>query len=340
MNKKFLCRCLISLGLLLFFTFLPQIMPTSVSIARASDIEKEKNNEYRLNLRAITLVNGKSFTLKVYNLEKDAKVSFKSADPEIASVSDDGTFTAHKVGSTTITATVRRRGTSTPLLCEVTVGPPAFSVKLTQSRLILGVDQSFLLEAILKPMDTAELSKFSSRDSSIASVSSGGRVTAKKVGMTYVFAEIDYTNPDGSRKFSSCSVIVSNPEDVSSLNDYFSSRVELSMISETDLSQSLYEFFNSEEGVTPETALAEVQKAQNASSADASSRTDANTKKSTDTATNQPAAANTGEAASLSDAGSKVSLIESLDKHLDSKFNLSELKQKYEERLQAAITVQ
>ncbi len=72
MNKKFLCRCLISLGLLLFFTFLPQIMPTSVSIARASDIEKEKNNEYRLNLRAITLVNGKSFTLKVYNLEKDA----------------------------------------------------------------------------------------------------------------------------------------------------------------------------------------------------------------------------------------------------------------------------
>ena len=69
MKKKFLFKCIISLGLLLFFTFLPQIMPTPVSIARASEIEKEKNNEYRLNLRTITLVNGKSLPLEYITLK-------------------------------------------------------------------------------------------------------------------------------------------------------------------------------------------------------------------------------------------------------------------------------
>ena len=172
MKKKFLIKCLISLGLLLFFTFLPQIMPTNVSIARASEVEKEKNNEYRLNLRTITLVNGKSFTLRVYNLEKDA-VSFKSTDPEIASVNEEGTITANKVGSTTITATVRLGLNTSPLYCEVTVGPPAFSVKLTRTMIILEQDQVFQLEAVLKPTNTAELVKYSSFDSTIASVSSG-----------------------------------------------------------------------------------------------------------------------------------------------------------------------
>jgi hypothetical protein len=303
-------------------------MPTPVSIAQASEIEKEKNNEYRLNLRTITLVNGKSFALKVYNLEKDAKVSFKSANPEIASVSEDGTFTANKVGSTTITATVRRGTIPTPLTCEVTIGPPAFSVKMTRPMLILGLDQSFLLEAVMKPTNTAEMVKFSSFDPSIASVSSGGRVTAKKYGMTYVFAQIDATNQDGSRKFSSCTVIVSNPEDMSQLNDYFSLHTELSMISEAELSSVLFEFFNSVESTTLATSLisdaSEETKTQNVTKIDTNTlQSDGGTSDSSNTNTK-----------------SVLSLIESLDKHLNSKYDLAALKQKYEERFQIINEIQ
>lgn len=306
MKKKFLCKCLILLGLLLFFAFVPHIMPNSVSIVQASEIEKEKNNEYRLNLKTVTLVNGKSFTLKVYNLEEDAKVSFKSANPEIASVDENGTFTAHKVGTTTITATVRRGLNTTSLTCEVTIGPPAFSVKMTRSMVILGLDQSDLLEVIMKPSNTAELAKFSSFDPSIASVSSGGRITAKKLGMTYVFAEINATNQDGSRKFASCRVIVSKPEEVSLLKDYFSSRSELSLVSEAELSNALYEFFNRSEDTITESP-------------------------------NLPASDNTlqdnGETTSDTKESSELSLIEALDKYLNSKFDLAGLKQRYEESL-------
>lgn len=303
MNRKFLSKFIISLGLLLFFVFLPYIMPNSVSIVQASEIEKEKNNEYRLNLKTITLVNGKSFTLKVYHLEEDAKVTFKSADPEIASVDENGTFTAHKVGTTTITATVKRGTTTTSLTCEVTIGPPAFSVKMTRSMIILGLDQSDLLEVIMKPSNTAELAKFSSFDPSIASVSSGGRITAKKLGMTYVFAEIDATNPDGSRKFASCKVIVTKPEEVSLIKGYFSNHPELSFISENELSNALFEFFNSSKATT----------------------TDSSTSVSTDNLTN------TSQTDSQTGTESNHSIAEALDNYLNSKFDLAGLKKKYEE---------
>ncbi|CUH93497.1 Ig-like domain-containing protein [Herbinix luporum] len=290
MKKKFLCNCLILFGLLLFFTVMPQIIQSPLSVVRASEVEKEKNNEYRLNLKSITLVNGKSFTLKVYNLEDDAKVSFKSADPSIASVNENGTFKANKVGSTTITATVRRGSNSTSLTCDVKVGPPAFSVKMTRSIIILGQKQSALLEVIMKPSNTAELAKFSSFNSSIASVSSGGRVTAKRLGMTYIFAEIDAVNLDGSKKFASCSVIVTKPEEVTQLRKYFSNHLELSLISESDLSAALYEFFNSN---------------------------------------------NTTE----SNSGSESSIVDNLDKFLNLKFNLENLKKTYQERLQPVVEI-
>lgn len=320
MKKKFYIKCLFSFGLLLFFTFLPQIMPTQVSIARASEIEKEKNNDYRLNLRALTLPNGKSFTLRVFGLEEDAKVSFKSADSDIASIDEDGTLTANKSGSTTITATVRRGLITTPLICEVTTGPPAFSVKLTRSRIILEVEQSIQLEALVKPINTVELVKFYSPQSEIAAVTPGGRVKAIKPGVSIVEAKIDATNPDGNQKVSLCSVIIAKPEDVTPLYDYFALRPELKIIPETDLSNALSEIINEYylekvivNNPTSASASPGVQKTQNDTQTDTSDTT--NTQK-------------------------ELSLIETLDKQLNLKFNLIELKQKYDERYQRLTVTQ
>lgn len=344
MKKNFMLKCLISLGLLLFLTFMPHIMPASVHTAQASEIEKEKNSEARLNLKSITLATGKSFTLRVYNLDKDAKVSFKSANPEIASVNEDGTITGNKVGSTTVTATIRRGFNSASLTCDVTIGPPAFSVKLIHSRIIIGIDQSFLLEALIKPVNTVEAVKFSSKNPTIATVSTGGRVTARASGMTYVFAEIDATNQDGSRKFSSCSVIVTKPEEVDPLNEYFALHPELSMISEVELSNALFVFFNTLEAPTDntnsDTGSSEVQETQityNAMSADTSSETEkAAAATDADAVESEPGAKDNIESAEPSSAieQKELSLVEKLDNYLNSIFDLAQLKQKYEERLQ------
>jgi hypothetical protein len=243
--KKFLTsKCFIFLGLLLFLTLLIPLSSLSVKTASASEIGKEKSNDYRLNLKSITLVKGKSFTLKAYNLSDSAKVSFKSDDSEIASVSDDGTISANHVGVTVITAIIKDGNDSASLSCDVTVGPPAFSVKITRSRIFLGVDKTDLLRVILKPSNTAEDARFSSYDSDIASISTGGRVTAKRIGYTYLFAEIDADYNDGGRKFAVCSIIVTSPEDAPLVEAYFSEHPELDLIPESELSAALGEFFN------------------------------------------------------------------------------------------------
>jgi len=248
MFKKYFIKFVITLGLLLFFTLLTPLMPYHIQSAKAgeitSNLDKEKVNNYRLNLKSITLVSGKSFTLRVYNLGKDAKVSYKSNDSEIASVSDEGTITANKVGTTVITATIKDGITTESLTCDVTVGPPAFSVRLTKSRIILGLNQSDLLKVILKPSNTAEVARFSSYDPSIATVSTGGRVTAQGLGLTYLFAEIDAKDSYGNNKFAVCTLIVTDPDNTSALQSYFNNRPELGMISESDLLKALEDFFN------------------------------------------------------------------------------------------------
>ena len=187
----------INLGLLLFFTLLIAFMP-SMTTVHASEIDMENN--YRLNVTNVILVNGKSLHLKVLGLSDREEVSFKSDNPEIASINQEGLITANRVGVTTITATVKNGTKTKDLRCDVTVDTPAFSVKITKSRIILGLDESDLLKVILKPSNTTEVARFSSNNSNIASISTGGRVTAKNLGMTYLFALIDATYPDGKRR--------------------------------------------------------------------------------------------------------------------------------------------
>lgn len=251
MKKNFI-KCVISLGLFLFMTFImPDLAPNGVKAAYATNVEKEKSEDYRLNVKSITLVKGKTFPLKAYNLGENAKVTYKSADSEIASVSDDGTINAKMVGFTTITASIKDDLNTISLNCDVTVGPPAFSIKMTRSRIILGVEKSDSLSVIMKPSNTAEDPGFSSYDDAIASISSGGRATGKKVGFTYLFAAIDALNSDGKCKYATCSVIVVNPDDVLPLETYFSDHIELNMIPEADLNSALAEYFNSSAVPTP-----------------------------------------------------------------------------------------
>ncbi|MHB8128111.1 MAG: Ig-like domain-containing protein [Mobilitalea sp.] len=259
MIKKLISKCLLTLGLLLFFTLLMPLTSYNTGTAQAKETSiDEKKDDYRLNLKSRTLVKGKSFTLKAYNLSENAKISFKSDDPEIASVSDDGDITAKNVGTAIVTVTIKDGSNPTSSLpCEITVGPPAFSVKITKSRIILGgIDKTDSLNVILKPSNTAEDARFSSKNQAIAYISSGGRVTAKNYGMTYLFAEIDATSSDGKPKFAYCSVIVTNSEDAPLLETFFNDHPELNALSETDLLNALEEFFNTKYDGTTTTSIA------------------------------------------------------------------------------------
>lgn len=170
--------------------------------------------ELKLNVKTKALVTEKTYQLKVYNLADNQTVTFKSDHPEFASVDENGLVSANAVGTALITATVKSATkTVKQLECEITVGPPAISVKLTQPTIILMDGRKALLKTILQPLNTVEKAKFSSLDNLIASVSSAGRITARSIGTTYIVAAID------NGKYDTCQVIVVDEESYQALLD-------------------------------------------------------------------------------------------------------------------------
>lgn len=195
-------KCLLAFGMLLFLTVLLPPVFGSNAVASASTVDDDQNS-IKLNVKSKSLVKDSTFNLKLYNVTESQKVSYKSGDSSIATVDDSGLITAAGFGTTIVTVTVKD-GTKTAasLDCEVTVGPPALSVKLTKSEITLVIGDKTSLTAILKPNNTVEEARFWSNDSSIASVSVGGRVSAKAAGVTYIFAAI------GNGKYDYCKVTV------------------------------------------------------------------------------------------------------------------------------------
>ncbi len=239
--KSFAILCLILFSAVFLYY---STGPVIVQAAQIDNTEKTSINNSRLNINKVSIVRDKTFSLKVYNLSSRARINFKSDNQEIASVDSDGLITANNVGTTTIIVTIRDGSQTTNLECDVTVGPPAFSVTMTRSRIILGPQDVGQLRVILKPSNTVEDAKFSSHDSSVASVSTGGRITARQLGFTYLFAEIDALYLNGIRKFaSSCLIVTEFPSEVRS---YFNDHPELDMLSTAELNNALEEFFTAE----------------------------------------------------------------------------------------------
>ena len=202
--KKWI-RAVSMCSLSLLILFLSPVMTTTTVHAGMVLAEGEASvPEVKLNVQAKSMVTDSTFNLRVYNLTETQKVSYKSGNTDIASVSRNGLITAKAVGETTITVTVKDSsiGTSTTLTCDIKVGPPATSIVLTLDKLTLEVGKKASLKTIIKPHNTAEVAAFYSLNPEIATVSATGKVTAKAAGEVTIYAEI------ASGDFSKCVITV------------------------------------------------------------------------------------------------------------------------------------
>lgn len=182
----------------------PAMAATTVHAGQVLAPASESVPAAKLNVQAKSMVKDSTFTLRVYNVSETEKVSYKSSDDSIASIDQDGLITANAIGTATITVTVKdsNTGSSTALTCDITVGPPAISIKLTLTGITLELDKKTSLKAILKPNTTAEIAAWYSLNPEIATVSATGKVTAKAVGETTIYAEI------ANGKFDKCVITV------------------------------------------------------------------------------------------------------------------------------------
>ena len=156
----------------------------------------------------LTLTEGESSTL-VYTISPSyasvKDVIWKSSSPSVVTVSGNGKVEAIAVGTTMVTVTTED-GENTAS-CFVTVKArliPVESVSLDKTSLLMAVGDTQTLTATVTPLNATDKSvSWSSSNSSVATVSSLGIVTAKTAGT----ATIRVTTNDGL-KTTSCLVEV------------------------------------------------------------------------------------------------------------------------------------
>lgn len=142
------------------------------------------------------------------NNNPSQSVTWTSSNTSVATVSSGGVVTAKSVGSATITATstldVTKSGT-----CSVTVSDSTVhvtGVTLNKSSTTIAIDATETLTVTVAPANATNKNvSWSSSDSTVATVSSSGVVTAKKEGS----ATITVTTEDGG-KTATCLVTVND----------------------------------------------------------------------------------------------------------------------------------
>ena len=160
-----------------------------------------------LNHYYITLYDGETKHLKATVSPSNASnkgVVWSYSNRKVAKVSSSGKVTAKGTGTGTITVKAKD-GSGKKATCTVVVKSRKVSSISVTSSVTINKGASKKLSCSVHPSNATNKSvSWSSRDSSIASVSSSGRVTGKKAGTTWITVKAK----DGSGKCARCRVTV------------------------------------------------------------------------------------------------------------------------------------
>ena len=165
----------------------------------------------KLSAASMSMTAGETETLTATVTPSDQSVSWKSSDASVAAVSG-GRVTALKEGKATITAVLSYSGCTYEAYCAVTVTEPDITpgIELSDTSLSLNVGESEGLSASTTP--GGQKVTWLSNDTSVATVSSSGKVTAVGSGSTTIQASMDYGQ---AIHFAFCKVTVSAPRKMS-----------------------------------------------------------------------------------------------------------------------------
>lgn len=149
----------------------------------------------KLNKTSLTLKYGNSTTITPTISPSNATyktVKWTSSDNDVVTVDSKGKIKAVGVGYAVITATTTQG--SKKATCQVNVVKPVTGVKLNKSSIRIEVGDKYTLKATISPSDASNKTlSWKTSDKSVATVSSSGVVTAKKLGK----ATVTVTAADG-----------------------------------------------------------------------------------------------------------------------------------------------
>ena len=138
--------------------------------------------ELKLNKTKAVIEKDKTLTLKakVYPTEEDQSVTWKSSDKKVATVTSAGKVKGVGVGTATITCTSKATGLKAT--CEVTVG----YVKLSKTEACIEKGETMTLKSKVYPTTEDQTVTWKSSNTSIATVTSKGKVKGLKAGRVII----------------------------------------------------------------------------------------------------------------------------------------------------------
>ena len=144
-----------------------------------------KVSKVKLNKTKLTLGVKEKFTLKTTITPKNAtnqKVKWTLSKKGIVSVSSKGVITAKKTGKVKVTATVDGKKAA----CTVTVKKAPAKVSLKKTKITLKKGKTYKITAKLPKNTASNKITYSSNKKSVATVSSAGKVKARKKGKAVI----------------------------------------------------------------------------------------------------------------------------------------------------------
>ena len=172
-------------------------------LATATVTVLEEQLQVRIAQKEQRLVPGKSVTLQgQLNHPVQASLQWTSSDPEIAKVAADGTVTAVKPGTATITATLSNGQTSQ---VKITVAPPITSLAIERQLYKVKPGATKTLALKVAPSTDGEIFTWTSSDPKIATVSNGV-VTGVGYGTVTITVTGTYSGLRSTCKVKVCNV--------------------------------------------------------------------------------------------------------------------------------------
>ena len=153
-----------------------------------------KKKSLKLSADKLSMYVDDTKTLKATSTPSNEKILWSSSNTKIATVNSSGKITAKKAGSATITAKIK--DTNIKKTCKLTVkNVEAKKVTLSASTASIRVGEVRTLTAAVSPANTTNKSvTWSSSDTSVAIVSTSGKITGKKAGTATITVKVSGTN--------------------------------------------------------------------------------------------------------------------------------------------------
>ena len=174
--------------------------PASVSLAATTDLKKATVT------KTMTVGIGYKKKISVTKVPKNTKITYVSKNKKVAEVSKKGYVKGKKTGTSVVSVKLTYKKKTVIKKCKVTVKKAVTGISLAKKTISLNVGSTYQIKKTIKPSSSLQKVSYTSSKKSVATVSSAGKVKAKKAGT----AKITVKALDGSNKKAVLTVKVSD----------------------------------------------------------------------------------------------------------------------------------